>query len=162
MTMKKRILIVSLMTFIVGTNCFAQSKKDIKKNGIRSVTVTDNENGKSLNNKVSYFDKTGETVEETDYDKDGSLKTIHKYKFNKDGDILEEEEHDGKTKAVEKHIYKYNKLGERIEEQILDSNGKMTKTHYYTYNSKGLKTERKTVDANGKVICVRTYNYTFN
>jgi hypothetical protein len=160
--MKKLFLIISLLGLVMGTEGYAQSKKDVKKNGIKSVTIVDNENGKMLNNKVTYYDKSGETVEETDYDKDGSIKVIHKYKFNKDGDVIEEEEHDAKTKSVERHVYKYNGLGERIEEQILDSNGKKIKTHFYTYNAKGLKTERKTVDANGKVTSVRTYNYTFN
>lgn len=160
--MKKMVLIFCFYSFFFAINGHAQGKKEIRKNGIKSVTITDNENGKILNNKISYFDKNGETVEESEYDKDGALKTIHKYKLNKDGDVIEEEEHDAKTNGVEKHVYKYNSIGERIEEQILDSNGKKIKTHYYSYNAKGLKTERKTVDANGKVTSVRTYNYTFN
>ncbi|MBA3665571.1 MAG: hypothetical protein H0W61_15395 [Bacteroidetes bacterium] len=108
--MKKAVILFSVL-FFISNLAFAQSKKEVKKNNIRSSMVVDLENGKTLNNKKTVFDKNGETLEETDYDKDGAQKTFRKYKYNKDGDVTEEEVTDSKTNVVEKHTYKYIALG---------------------------------------------------
>jgi hypothetical protein len=144
-----------------ATDALAQSKKSIKKNNVRSVSIVDLENGKTLNSHRALYNKDGEVLEESDYDKEGNLKWVKKYKYNSEGDVTEEEENDIKNNTVEKHIYKYNSLGEKTEEQVWDGSGKVLRTHYYSYDGRGLKTERKTVDATGKTVSVKRYNYTF-
>jgi hypothetical protein len=147
-------LLISLLTY-------SQKKKEIKKYRIRSITTTDIENGKTLNDSKTIFDANGEVVEEINYDnKDGSLKSHHKYKVNSEGDITEDAEYD-KAGLKEKKIYKYNSLGEKTEELIYDKNEKLQKRHVYTYDSKGLKTERKTFDGANAVISVKKYTYEY-
>jgi hypothetical protein len=96
---KTAILLLFLISFFAVE---AQGKKSAKKNGIKSVTVIDNINGKDVNIEKKVFDKEGETIEQTDYDKEGALKTVKKFKLNKDGDVIEEEEYDAKAKTTEK------------------------------------------------------------
>ena len=81
----------NLLAFIfvfAAFQVFAQGKKDIKKYNIKAVTITKNEDGKSLTEEKSVYDKNGRLIELTDYNKDGQIKTIHKYKYNKSGDII--------------------------------------------------------------------------
>jgi hypothetical protein len=150
-----------LLACLITVSLNAQSKKAIKKNNVRSVNIIDLENGRNLNSHRVLYNKDGEMTEETDYDKEGNLKWIKKYKYNGEGDVTEEEENDIKNNKLEKHIYKYNSLGEKTEEQVWDGSGKIVKTHYYTYDGRGLKTERKTVDNTGKTIAVKKYTYTY-
>lgn len=159
--MKERFFLIIALLFATLA-APAQGKKEVKKHNIKSSAIVDIEGGKTLNNKRAVFDKSGETIEETDYDKDGNLKTVKKYKFNKEGDVMEEEEFDAKTKFSERRLMKYNALGEKTEERVTDAaSGKTIKVHYYSYDSRGLKTERKTVDPTGKVLSIRKYTYEF-
>src|ERR1043165_9786691 len=103
----KHIVILVCFIFVSASVCRAQSKKEVKKNNIRSTFIVDTEGGKKLSNKKTEFDKTGETTLEVDYDKDGTLKATRKYKYNKSGDVIEEEEIDEKTKQTEKRQYSY-------------------------------------------------------
>jgi hypothetical protein len=160
-TIFTRVALAFALLLFFTAPAFAQSKKSIKKNGVRSVSIVDLENGRNLNSHRVVYNKDGEMVEETDYDKEGNLKWVKKYKYNGDGDVIEEEENDTKNNKVEKHVYKYSSLGEKTEEQVWDGTGKIVKTHYYAYDGRGLKVERKTVDATGKTIAVKKYTYTF-
>jgi predicted membrane protein len=85
----KKILLFSaiLFSFIY---LFAQNKKEVKKNKIKTVTVTETAAGKTLNDEKTVFDKNGEVIEETSYTKEGAIKNTHKYKRNKAGDVVEE------------------------------------------------------------------------
>ena len=69
--MKYSLLLVFIL-FISHLN--AQSKKEARENNLRSTVSVDIEDGKTLKNKTTFFDKKGQTVEETDYDKEGNLK----------------------------------------------------------------------------------------
>ena len=111
-----KITYIICFLFFLTTVSQGQNKKEVKKNNIKATTIVDLENGKTLNNKKTVFDKNGETIEESDYDKDGALKTTKKYKYNKDNDVIEEEEFVAKTNKTEKRLYKYNALGEKTEE----------------------------------------------
>jgi hypothetical protein len=157
--MFRKISIVVLLLLSFAT--YAQKKKEIKKYRIRSVTTTEVENGKTLNDSKTIFDANGEVVEEINYDnKDGSLKSHHKYKVNSDGDVTEDAEYD-KSGLKEKKTYKYNGLGEKTEELIYDRNEKLQKRHVYSYDGKGLKTERKTYDAANTLLSVKKYTYEY-
>src|SRR5687767_405428 len=119
----KRIFIAFLL--LISMLSYSQKKKEIKKYRIRSITTTDIENGKTLNDSKTIYDSSGEVVEEINYDgKDGSLKTHHKYKVNSEGDVTEDAEYD-KNGLKEKKIYKYNSLGEKTEELVYDKHEKL-------------------------------------
>lgn len=151
---------VILLLFLMSLVTYAQKKKEIRKYKIKSVTVTETENNKTLNDGKTVFDANGETVEEMNYDKDGSLRSHHKYKLNAQGEIIEDTEYD-KEGLKEKRIIKYNSLGIKTEELVYDKSEKLLKRHMYTYDGKGLKIERKTYDGANKVISVKKYVYEY-
>ena len=71
-------LVFILLCFLVFSNSFAQSKKDLAKNNILSetTTVTKIEDGKEITFKDTYtvYDKDGKVIEETNYNKEGAVK----------------------------------------------------------------------------------------
>ena len=153
--------IIIVVSFFLCFSTYSQKKKEVKKYRIKSVTVTETENGKTVNDSKTFFDANGEVIEEINYNnKDGALKLQHKYKVNSAGDITEETEFDNNG-LKEKRIYKYNNLGEKTEELVYDKSDKLLKRHVYTYDSKGLKTERKTFDSSNNLISVKKYIYEY-
>lgn len=155
-------LIYALFAFLlVGNTTIAQSKKDIKKNKIGSLTVTETSGSKTINDSKTTYDENGEVIEKSEYNKDGILKKTMKYKMNNLGDVVQEEEYDEKNSLKEKTIISYNASGDKKDELVYDSNNKLVKKHVYVYDKKGLKTERKTYDASGKLISSKKYTYTF-
>lgn len=146
---------------IIGFQSFSQSKKDIKKNKIATIVVTETANGKTIDDSKVSYDVNGEIIEKSEYLKDGTLKKTVKYKLNNLGDVVEENEYDEKNTLKEQTIISYNALGDKKEELVYDGNKKLLKKHVYIYNSKGLKTERKTFDSSGKLVGTKKYTYTF-
>ncbi len=144
-----------------SVSAYTQSKKDIKKNNITSVTVTETSNGKTINDEKTSYDDKGELIEKAEYTKEGILKKLTKKKLNNLGDVVEEEEYDEKNNLKEKTVIKYNALGDKKEELVYDANKKLVKKHVYLYDTKGLKTERKTLDPAGKLVSSKKYTYTF-
>jgi hypothetical protein len=154
----KYILPLALVLFLVNFSV-AQKKKELKKYGIRNITVTETHGSKTVNDSKTTYDSNGEVIEEINYDKEGAVKTTVKYKNNKDGDVIEESEYDDKNALKEKRQYKYNGLGEKVEELVTDKDNKVIKKSVYTYDSKGFKTEKKTYDANNNLISSKKYTY---
>ena len=172
-------LITCSLFIILTFQTFAQSKKEVKAHKIKASMTTIIENGKTINDAKTLFDAKGNEIEKTEYNKEGAIKSVHKFKYNSDGDELEDEQYDAtnklvekkqndnlveqmneqEVKHVEKKITKYKLLGEKTEEAYFDGLGKSTKKHTYVYDGKGLKTERKTLDADGKVISVKKHVY---
>ena len=111
---------------------FSQSKKEVKQYKIKASAVSVMENGKTINENKTIFDSKGNEIEVTDYNKEGVIKSIHKFKYNSDGDEIEDEQYDANNKLVEKKITKYNMSGEKTEENYFDATGKPTKKHLYT------------------------------
>lgn len=140
---------------------FSQSKKDIKKNKITSVAVTESHDGKSITDSKTIYDASGEIIEKTEYTKEGLLKKTIKYKLNNLGDVVSEEEYDERNILKEKTEIKYNALGDKKEELVYDASNKLIKKNLYVYDAKGLKIERKTVDISGRTIADKKYTYTF-
>ena len=165
MTNLSKFLIAVIFLLWGSEGCFAQSKKDIRKNNIKGVTeiVTEYENGKeSVHNDVSKkFDKEGEVIQELNYDKNGVLKEKILTKNNKDGDKIEETIFDASGKQTKRFTYKYDSFGEKIEEIQYDAKNALLTKSVYTSNNKGLKTERKTYDSKGKLIQAKKYTYEF-
>lgn len=152
---------LTILFLIVSITAFAQSKKDIRKNNVKTLTetITNYENGKetTLNDVFRRFDKNGEVIEEINYDKNGKMKskTITKYK---DEDKTEETIFDANGKQLSREVYKYNVDGEKVEELHYDAKNELESRSLYTLK-RGLKLERKTYDEKGKLIQVKKYNY---
>lgn len=153
---------------------FSQKKKEIKKHGIKAITVTevkisnvgevateDAVTAKAIMDEKNIYDKEGRLAEHYKYGKDGALKAIVRYKYNTEDDVIEEAEYDDKNNLKEKQTVKYNKLGEKTEELITDKDGKQVKRHTYSYDASGLKTERKTYDAANTLVLTKKYTYAY-
>jgi hypothetical protein len=161
MNFEKLLVIVVLCLTI--TTVSAQSKKDIRENKITSETsnITTIENGKEVTYKDSYivYDKNGNVTEETEYNKDGTIKRKVTNKYNVNKDKAEEVVFDGKDKTTRKTTFYYNANGQKIGEIEYDGAGKILKQSMITYNANGFKTEKKTYDANKKLISTKKFTY---
>lgn len=137
----------------------AQKKKELRKYGIKSLVITDTQGNKVITDSKIIYNSLGLPVEETNYDKNGALKTITKYKYNTSGDVTEELEYDEKNNLKEKRTFKYNALEEKTEELITDSTGKQIKKIVYTYDSRGFKTTKQVYDGNNVLISSKKMIY---
>jgi len=163
--MRDKKIYIFVLVLIISVNFLsAQSKKDIRNNKIESetATITYTENGKDITFKDSYtvYDKNGNVIEQTEYNRDGNIKskTINKYDSNKNK--IESIEYNDKTKTSIKTAYIYNKNDQKVMEIEYDTNGKITRQSAYLYNNKGFKTEKRTVDENKKLVAIKKYIYT--
>ena len=157
----RKILTICAVIIALGFIPF-QSKKEVKKHNIKSVTVTVSANGKTINEEKTVFYKNGEIAEEINYTKEGLLKSSVIYKRNKDGNVIEEKEFDSKNQLVERKEIKYNNLDEKFIEYIYNNENKLEKKSIYTYNKKGLKTEKTIYDAANNIISIKKYTYEYN
>ncbi len=157
-----RILFILLSALLV-LPAYGQGKKTVKRNKIKTVTETRTEDSKTLTEEKTYFDREGREIERHTYNKDGELKTIHKYKYkyNSNDDVVEETELDAQGNQKEKRVVKYNNLGDKIEELWYDEKNQLKKRQLTTYDARGLKTERKTYDAQGNLKSIKKFVYTF-
>ena len=156
-------LFVIVMLCLTIATVSAQSKKDIRENKIVSETsnITTIENGKEVTYKDSYilYDKNGNIAEETEYNKDGTIKRKETNKYNANKDKTEEVVFDGKDKTTRKTTFYYNANGQKIGEIEYDGSGKIEKQSMIIYNANGFKTEKKTYDANKKLISTKKFTY---
>jgi hypothetical protein len=115
--MKQFTIVVFLSVLTAST--FAQSKKEVKKNKIKTVTelITDYVGGKEITRNDSYkkFNKQGEVLEEIEYDKTGKLKRKVLSKYNEFDDKVEETIVDANNHQVEREVYKYDSFKEKSE-----------------------------------------------
>jgi hypothetical protein len=172
---KKFIYALLLICMLVGTS-FDQSKKEVKKNKIKSITefITVKESGKDVTYKSYYiaFNKNGEIVEETEYNSNGSLKKKETTKYDANNNKIETTYYCQKktnqkapnpepTEIVNsKTVYKYNVHNDKIEESDIDpNNGKLIKMHSFIYNSKGEKEAEETYDTEKKLLKKVTFVY---
>jgi hypothetical protein len=161
MKTKKLFLLAALC--VITTIVSAQSKKDIRENKIVSETSTISitENGKEIIYKDSFtvYDKQGNIIEQTDYNKEGGIKRKETNKYNANKDKTEEVVFDGKDKTTIKTTFFYNSNDQKIGEIEYDGTGKILKQSMITYNANGFKTEKKTYDANKKLISIKKFTY---
>jgi hypothetical protein len=167
----KKIRLAFVLSLLFSNLIFAQSKKDIKKNKIKSITEwnTKFQNGKEVSFKESFtvFDKNGRTIELTEYTKDGSIKKKESTKYDAYDNKVEENKYENdqnsnsskeKTKKI---IYKYNINNDKIEEEEYDGNGKLLKKSIYSYDNKGLKVGKKTYVGDNVLETNRKYVYAY-
>lgn len=145
--MKLKFLFGFIFIYMLGTSLYAQSKKKIEKNRIKSVTenVTFYDNGKEISYKDYYvlFSKGGKVLEEANYNKDGTFHKRKTFKYDNNKNRIEEtfyEEADKKNEIESrKIIFKYNGANDKIEELEYDGTGKIIKKVVYAYNNLGEK-----------------------
>ena len=168
--MKKFVVLFFLLTSVscLLSSAFAQSKKVIKNNKIKSITetVTETVNGKETTRKDSYtsYDKNANITAKEDYRKDGTLKHKETAKYDSNGNKLEETMYDAAETQLNpekntKHVSKYNMDDNKTEELEYDASGKLVSKTQYSYNGKGEKILEVTFDALGKLIKKVVYTY---
>jgi hypothetical protein len=161
--MRTRIL-AAVLALLFPVLAQAQSRKDVKKYGIKNCTewVTKNENGKEVSYKESYkaFDKNGNVTEEIEFYRDGRVKKKETFKYDKDGNVLEETLYESKeaktgdpkeSQVSKKVSYKYNVNSDKTEEVEYDGSGKIVKKTSYSYNTNGDRTGEVIYDGAGKM-----------
>jgi len=153
----------------------AQDKKDVKKNKIKSVTefVVLNENGKDVTFKGYYkaFDKNGKSIEETEFNRDGSIQKKDLTKYDKYNNKIEETNFKKQKTAEEKMAntkeknnvrttYKYNANNDKTEESTYDAvTGKLISKETSSYNNKGEKSIEEIRDGDDKLVKKIIYAY---
>jgi glycogen debranching enzyme len=161
--MNKSKNILSLLLIFISLFSFAQSKKDIRNNKIASETamITVTENGKEITYKDSYtiYDKNGNVIEQTEFNRDGSIKNKETNKFDANKNKIETTEYNEKDKTTTKTTFVYDKNDNKILETEYDGKGKIIRQSAYIYNNKGFKTEKRTVDGNKKLIAIKKHSY---
>lgn len=155
---------------------FAQGKKDIKKNKMKTITefVTVIENGNEISYKAYYvvFNKNAEIIEEIEYSSNGTIKKKETTKYDVNGNKVEEtcfqqkERKNTKSSSEQienvnvKTVYKYNAHNDKIEEDEIDlTNAKLIKKHILSYNNKGEKNSEETFNSENKMIKKETFTY---
>jgi hypothetical protein len=133
--MKHIICIILLITPLL---LCAQSKKDIKNNGIKKCSIynVSSENGKEVKKleTVIKYDASGRECEEVSYDKKtGKVSKTEVTEYDANGKKSKVTEKDPSGKVVKTSVYKYNDKEFRTEKQILDGSGKMKSKDIYVY-----------------------------
>lgn len=174
--MKLKILVTFILINSFLLYSFAQGKKDVKKNKIKSITeyVTIIENGKEITYKTYYvvFNKNADIIEETEYNNNGTIKKSETIKYDVNNNKIEETHFEQKEKKIPKNnsqpieniniktIYKYNVHNDKTEESEFDiTNAKQLKKHIFSYNNKGEKDREETYNAENKMTKKETYYY---
>ncbi|MFH1320177.1 MAG: hypothetical protein ABII90_05920 [Bacteroidota bacterium] len=129
-----------LFIFLVCANCcYAQSKKNIKKNQVISKTewkyIYDKGNETKYKSAYIMYDKQGNILEEITYNPDGTI--------------------------IQKDAFKYNSDDDKTVEVRYNSDGSIQRKRIYKNYENGFWTERLTYDAKGNIIekIKREYKY---
>jgi hypothetical protein len=111
--MTKILSVLMLCLAIFSQQGIAQSKTELKKYKVKSITEYDNKSSKNIIDNKTIYDANGEILEEYSYNKEGKLKEAHKYKRDTNGDVLEDSEYGENGKLKEKRIVKHNEKGDK-------------------------------------------------
>ncbi|MEI6123071.1 MAG: hypothetical protein WCQ95_05515 [Bacteroidota bacterium] len=159
-------VVVLFVSLIVTVSLQAQSKKELKANNIKSITVwqADAKTDKADGYKESYeeYDKNGRTIVKIEYNKDGSIIRKETAKFDAYGNKIEETIYNTKENAKdnknEKRTYKFNANNDKTEEVEYNA-GVLVKKTIFSYNANGNKSTEMVYDASGKLTKKITYSY---
>ena len=127
------------MTLFICYSAFSQSEKEIATDKIKTETemISDDKSGIETYHKESYtaYDQNGNTVEEIQYNDDGSIKEHKKYTYNASNLKTEETEYDAAGKLTKKTAYTYDAKGNKVSKVVTDGAGKtkQKKKYVYTY-----------------------------
>ncbi|MEI7724588.1 MAG: hypothetical protein WCK09_05755 [Bacteroidota bacterium] len=155
--------ILLFLGLLIGITAPCQSKKERKKNKIKSTTEweTTTIEGTATTCKTSYeeFDKTGRSIVKIDYAPDGSVSAKTTATFDSYGNKTAETEFDAEKKKDLKRTFRYNALKDKTEETEYHANGEIVKKTVYTYDASGNKLSETETDAAGSLIKKSIYTY---
>jgi hypothetical protein len=146
-----------------------QSKKLIRTYGITTVTETvieyedEVEKRQYVSERIK-FDKRGEWIEKTTFEKDGSVELRLSRKYDRDILIEEVEEEapqkekKAKDASFKKDTYVYDKADLK-EHRRYEADGKLKWTLLFTYNKYGDKVREEKLDENGNLEEVEVFFY---
>jgi len=156
--------LIILLGLLIALSAPCQSKKERKKNKIRSTTEweTGTADGQSATFKVSYeeFDKGGRSILKVEYAPEGTVIYRSTAAYNSNGNKTEETEFDPDKKKNLRWTYKYNALNDRTEELEYESTGAIRKKTAYGYDARGNRITETETDGAGNLLkkLVFTYN----
>jgi len=159
----KRLLII-LICIALSSGVYAQKKKEIKENKIKSITTwqANKKDAKAEGYKLEYtlYDRSGRWLEKIDYNKDGSIDKKETVKYDAYDNKIEETKFVAKQSgSVNKKVtYKYNANGDCTEEVEYKA-GVVTKKSVYTNNANGKKTVEMVYDGAGNLLKKHVYTY---
>ncbi len=164
------ILIFSISSVFLS----AQSKKKIRELKIKSTTETitlykDGKQTASYKSDYSVYDKEGNTIEETEYNQDGTVKKKETTKYaGKDKTEVvvehpnpekEKNNSDDGPKKYKRTTWKYNSTGDKTEEDEYDEAGKLVQKKTYAYNNNGDLMFEMEYDGSGTLTKKIAYGY---
>jgi hypothetical protein len=151
-----------LLLFITGYG-FTQSKKEVKKYDIVSVTETITEvvDGKEITRNDSFkkFDKDGNVLEEIKYDNYGKVEERIVSIFDRFDNKTQEIRFDAANRQIKRETYKYDDTGEKTEEVEYNAKNTLVTRAVFVTDRRGLKSEKKVYDSKGKLIQTKKYRY---
>jgi hypothetical protein len=131
----KKIKVILLIFFTIGTTLTVFSQKTDPKDKIKSIIVTEEKADllvkKQYTESETYFDQRGNIIEEIIY-KSGTIDTHFKYQYDENNNKIREEEFDSSGKMIEFSEYKYEN-GLRTEKTVYDSHKKIKTKKFYKY-----------------------------
>ncbi len=162
-------IILLVWLIIPGLNVQAQSKKLIRTYGIKSMTerTVKFEKGVEQLAFISYtenFDKRGNWLERTAFNKEGTIKTIEKRSYNRGLLVSETKEEapqkskDEKPASYRHRTYEYSK-DMLIAEKHWDSQGQLILSKEYGYNKFGQKISEVEWNTEGEKKKSEVYSY---
>ena len=157
-----RILIFTTC-LIIAISASGQTKKERKKNKIKSTTdweiVYENEKANTYKSAYEEFDRNGHSTMKIEYGSDGGVLTKVTAKYDSYQNKIEETEFDASKKKNIRKTYKYNAFKDKTEESEYNSSGALLKKTSFSYNTDGYKVSEIVMDASGTVLKKTTYNY---
>ena len=123
------------------------------------------EKGDMLNTYFTIFtiyNKKGNTIEENDYNSDGSLFSKFTYKYDEKGNIIEKNDYDSDGSLNYKTTYKYDEKGNMIEANFYNSDGSLSFKLTYKYDEKGNMIEATYYNSDGRLDSKTTYKYEYD
>lgn len=159
--------LTAILTGLFNFCVHAQSRKDVKKYGIRSSTVTrvlysDGKETGIITEKSEKFDKEGRVTDETEYDDKGAFRKRTTWKYNREGEVTEETEWNVQGSVQRKTSSTFDENNRKVNEVITDGSGKIISWNKYGYDPMGVKIFELDLDENGKTLKKSLYTYDKN
>ncbi|MDN5202232.1 hypothetical protein QQ008_12680 [Fulvivirgaceae bacterium BMA10] len=128
--------LITVLFISLSLQLVAQSKKQIKKNGITAVKTLEQDislGEKELwIEKEEHFDQKGELVEIKKFYKKGKIKSWERFTYNEAGLLASEEELNAKGETIKLIEYKYEN-GLRTQKLYYDAKKRLYKKKKYEY-----------------------------
>jgi hypothetical protein len=154
--------IILFLCVLIGITAPCQSRKERKKNKIKSTTEWETSivDGKPATFKVSSeeFDKSGRTIMKVEYSPDGGVTFKSTAKFDIYGNPAEVTEFDPAKKKNSRWLYRYNAMKDKTEEVEYDG-GSIRKKTIFTYDANGNKISETETDGAGNLLKKSVYTY---